>query len=41
VRVRPPAERGAPAREVGAFVFRDPQVEKRAVVFIRLKNRTF
>ena len=37
----PPTEHRAPTREVGAFVFRGPQVEKRAVVFIRLKNRTF
>ena len=41
MRIGPPTEHRAPTREVGAFVFRDPQVEKRAVVFIRLKNRTF
>ena len=41
MRIGPPTEHRAPTREVGAFVFRGPQVEKRAVVFIRLKNRTF
>ena len=41
MRIGPPTEHRAPTRKVGAFVFRDPQVEKRAVVFIRLKNRTF
>jgi len=41
MRIGPPTEHRAPTLEVGAFVFRDPQVEKRAVVFIRLKNRTF
>lgn len=37
----PPTDHRAPTLRVGVFVFMDRQVEKRAVVFIKSKNRTF
>ena len=42
MRIGPPTEHRAPTREVGAFVFRDPQVEKLAGYFsMNIFNFTF